>query len=91
MSDVQIKNQNLIIDTKLSEDQIKAFIPPIVQNLVLANDLFVSTGFGPVGKNGFPLYAARYIDPLTDRVRTLPKPSSKYVNPKRLDDVLRYY
>ena len=51
----------------------------------------MKSGFGPIGKNSFPLYAARFIDPLTDRIRTLPKPSMKYVNPKRLDDVLRYY
>lgn len=57
-------------------------IPPIVRSLVQANDAFVHTGFGPVSKDSFPLYAARYIDPITGNIRTLPKPSSKYVNPR---------
>jgi len=91
LSTTQIANQKTILGKKLDQAQITAFIPPIVKNLILANDLFVKSGFGPIGKNSFPLYAARFIDPLTDRIRTLPKPSMKYVNPKRLDDVLRYY
>lgn len=56
-----------------------------------ANQAFVNTGFGPVGKDSFPLYAARYVDPITGNIRTLPKPSSKYVNPRNYADVARYY
>jgi len=51
----------------------------------------VKTGFGPVGKESFPLYGARYLDPITGAIRTLPKPSSKYVNPRNVQDVLKYY
>lgn len=37
------------------------------------------------------MYVARFVDPLTGAVRTLPKPSSKYVNPRNYEDVVRYY
>lgn len=67
------------------------YVPAIVRNLISANDAFVKTGVGPVSKNSFPLYVARYYDPLTGMIRTLPSPSSKYVNPRNLLDVVKYY
>lgn len=66
-------------------------VPPLVKNLIQANDHFDKTGVGPVSKNSLPLYVGRYVDPLTGDVRTFPKPSSKYVNPRKIEQVVSYY
>lgn len=46
-----------------------------------ANTTLSKTGFGPIKKNGIALYAARWIDPVTGRVRLLPKASKDFINP----------
>jgi hypothetical protein len=84
-------NTTKILNTNATPEQIDTVIPPIIRNLVRANKEFVKTGFGPVSANSFPLYAGRFVDPLTGRIRTLPTPSSKYINPRNLQDVVRYY
>lgn len=40
-----------------------------------------TSGFGPLKRGGLALYAGRWIDPVSGRVRLLPPASSDYVNP----------
>jgi len=70
---------------------VSQFVPLIVQQLENAGRRFgVTPGIGPVSKDSLPLYAGRYVDPLTGAVRTLPKPSMKYVNPTDFQSLVLY-
>jgi hypothetical protein len=57
------------------------YIPPIVSNIVLANNDFSTAGIGPVSKQSLPFYVGRWFDPLSGRVRILPTISKKLINP----------
>lgn len=63
----------------------------IVQDIVNANNNLSTTGFGPIGPNSLALYAGRWIDPETARVKVLPTADSKYINPLSLDQKKAYY
>lgn len=53
----------------------------MVRSIVQADKHFGLAGFGPVSKNSAGLYAGRYLDPSTNRIRTAPAPETKTVNP----------
>lgn len=62
----------------------------MVKEIVQANSLFSSAGIGPVSKNSLPFYAGRYIDKASGRIRVLPNPTSKYINPLSYNARLSY-
>jgi hypothetical protein len=56
-------------------------VPNIVKSIVDDNKDFSNYGLGKVSGKTFPLYAGRWIDPVTGKVKMLPKASAKYLNP----------
>lgn len=53
----------------------------MVQQLVSMNDDFSKAGIGQVSAKSLPFFVGRFIDPVTGRIRILPKASVKYLNP----------
>jgi hypothetical protein len=51
-----------MLQTKTSQSQIDKAIPPIIAQIVNANDALSSVGFGPIKDGGTPLYAGRWLD-----------------------------
>jgi len=49
--------------------------------VVKADKILGYGSFGPVKQNGVGLYGGRYIDPITARIRTIPAPTRKNLNP----------
>lgn len=56
-------------------------MPQIVKEIVSASSLFSSYGIGAISGKKFPLYAGRWVDPLTGVMRAIPKMKSKFLNP----------
>lgn len=61
-----------------------------MKDIVTANNKLSNAGFGPINKDSLSLYAGRWIDTVTGRVRVLPNASTKYVNPLSADQRLGY-
>jgi hypothetical protein len=54
------------------------------------NPSFSNVGVGPISANGLPLYAGRWVDKATGRVRVLPTATTKYINPISYNSKLSY-
>ena len=67
-----------------------AFIPPIIKNIVKANDTLSNYGIGPTSNKSLPFYAGRWVDPITARIRLLPPASRKLLNPASRMQYLGY-
>jgi len=61
-----------------------------VKFLVNADRDLSTTGIGPKTNGGLPLYAGRWIDPVTGALKVLPKANTKYVNPLSKAQKLKY-
>lgn len=72
---------NVLMDKYVAESNLETYIPNMVKEIVKANTLFSVAGIGPISKNSLPFYAGRYIDKVSGRIRVLPNPTSKYINP----------
>jgi hypothetical protein len=53
--------------------------------------MLTKTGFGAIKQGGVALYAGRWLDPATGRVRILPKAQSKFVNPLSYNQKMNYF
>jgi hypothetical protein len=78
------------LQQKLTADQVTLQIPPIIKDIVEANDALSKYGFGPVKPDGVGLYAGRWLDTVTGNLRVLPNASSKYLNPLDVNQKLGY-
>lgn len=56
----------------------------------MANKALSKTGFGQISSTSSALYAGRWIDRTTGRVRVLPTANSKYLNPASKEQKLGY-
>ena len=56
-------------------------MPKLVSDIVNFNSVFSNAGIGPISPSSLPFYAGRWIDKVTGRIRVLPNPTSKYINP----------
>lgn len=60
---------------QLGSRDIDDYIPGLVKDVVNANKNFSNVGFGPISAKSSNLYAGRWVDQTTGRVRILPKAS----------------
>lgn len=65
----------------ISDQQMITQVPAFVGDVVKANQYLSSTGFGQISDNSADLYAGRWLDNISGRVRVLPEASDKMVNP----------
>jgi hypothetical protein len=56
-------------------------VPAIVQQLVNSNAELSKYGIGAITNGGIPLYAGRWLDTTTGRIRIFPNASGKDINP----------
>lgn len=75
----------------MSQSQIDSEVPTLIQDIVDANSSLSKTGFGPLRKGGLALYAGRWIDPATGRVRLIPTASKDYINPLSYDQTIAFH
>lgn len=62
----------------------------MVQQLVATNLQFSQSGIGPISRTSLPFYTGRFMDKITGRVRVLPTPTTKYLNPLSYDARISY-
>ena len=65
-------------------------MPSFVKDIVNANSNLSNYGFGPISDNSSDLYAGRWLDEATGRVRLLPTADNKYLNPGSRQQKLGY-
>lgn len=65
-------------------------MPKLVNMIVLANKHFSNVGIGPISSRSLSLYAGRWVDKVTGRIRVLPKATAKYLNPLSYQAKLSY-
>jgi hypothetical protein len=66
------------LDMVLSEDRAHIAWVYLVKSGVNRAQINKVKGIGPISNNSLPFYAGRWIDPITNKIRILPKASSKY-------------
>lgn len=66
------------------------YIPPLVANIVKANEKLSNYGIGPISDKSLPFYAGRWVDPITNKIRLLPPASQRFINPLSRNQKLGY-
>lgn len=79
-----------ILQKKLDIKLLNQYVPQTITELVKANMTLSKYGIGRVSAKSLPLYAGRYLDPFTGRIKTMQMMSQKYLNPTSFQQHLLY-
>lgn len=79
-----------MIASSITIAQIQKQVPQFVKDIVSANSNLSKYGFGAISKNSSNLYAGRWLDQGTGKVRLLPPADLKYINPASRPQKLGY-